>query len=104
MGSQSYDARRREYAYSRSPHTASSRLCEVEDPKSPIALTRKQFQVVQHLVTGATDKQIAEVLGVSPRTVSNTLRHVYDKTGVSSRTHLAGLFLRGLLADDHTRS
>lgn len=76
----------------------------MEDPKSPIALSRKQFQVVEHLVSGATDKQIAEVLGLSPRTVSNTLRHVYDKTGVSSRTHLAGLFLRGLLTEDQTRS
>ena len=103
VGQHSDDARRAEYSYSRSPRTASSKLCEVEDPKNPIALSRKQFQVVEHLVSGATDKQIAEVLGVSPRTVSNTLRHVYDKTGVSSRTHLAGLFLRGLLTEDHTR-
>jgi DNA-binding CsgD family transcriptional regulator len=71
----------------------------VEDPKNPITLSRKQFEVVQHLLTGATDKQIAGLLGVSPRTVSNTLSHVYNKTGVSRRAHLVGLFMRGLLIE-----
>jgi DNA-binding CsgD family transcriptional regulator len=74
-------------------------LTAVEEPKSPIALSRKQFKVVQQLLTGATDKQIAELLGVSPRTVSNTLSHVYDKTGVSRRAHLVALFMRGLLIE-----
>lgn len=103
MGQHRDDSKRAEYSYSRSLNTPSPTLCEVEDPKSPIALSRKQLQVVEHLVSGATDKQIAGALGLSPRTVSNTLRHVYDKTGVSSRTHLAGLFLRGLLTEDETR-
>jgi len=75
----------------------------VEDPTQPIRLSRKQYQVVALLVTGATDKQIAEVLGVSPRTVSNTLSHVYNKTGVSRRAHLVGLFTRGLLAADPSK-
>lgn len=92
------------YSYSCTDRDPSPTLCEVEDPKEPIALSPKQFQVVQHLVTGATDKQIAEVLGLSSRTVSNTLSHVYNKTGVSSRAHLAGLFVRGLLVEDKTNA
>lgn len=90
------------YSYSRTDRARSSTLCEVEDPTSPIALSRKQFAVVQHLASGATDKEIAGVLGVSPRTVSNTLSHVYNKTGVSSRAHVVGLFTRGLLVDNRT--
>jgi len=90
---------RSRYSYSRTDNAPSSRLCEVEDPTAPIALSRKQFEVVQHLASGATDKEIAGVLGLSPRTVSNTLSHVYNKTGVSSRAHLVGLFSRGLLIE-----
>ena len=82
------------YSYSRTESTPSPKLCEVEDPKSPIGLSPKQFQVVQQLASGATDKQIAEWLGLSPRTVSNTLSYVYNKTGVSSRAHLVGLHTR----------
>ena len=87
------------YSYPRTHHACPSTLCEVEDPTTPIALSRKQFAVVQYLASGATDKEIAGVLGVSPRTVSNTLSHVYNKTGVSSRAHLVGLFTRGLLVE-----
>lgn len=81
----------------------SSRVSDMQDPTEPIALSSKQLRVVQRLVTGATDKQIAEALGLSPRTVSNTLAHVYNRTGVSSRAHLTGLLLRGLLVEEEPK-
>lgn len=81
----------------------STTLSAVEDPKTPIGLGARQFQIVQHVVTGATDQQIARTLGISKRTVSHTLSNVYNKTGVSNRTHLAGLYLRGLLVEDTRR-
>ena len=38
------------------------------------------------LAAGKTDRQIGEILGVSPRTVHKHLQHIYDKLGVETRT------------------
>ena len=46
---------------------------------------------------GLSDRQIASRLGISPRTVDNHLRHIFEKTGVSSRTALATWALRSAL-------
>lgn len=72
----------------------------MKDCKTRIGLGTRQLQIVQHLVTGATDQQIADALGVSRRTVSHALASAYDKTGVSSRTHLVVLYLQGCLFED----
>jgi DNA-binding NarL/FixJ family response regulator len=47
------------------------------------------MQVVQLVAEGLSDRQIASRLGISPRTVDNHLRHIFEKVGVSSRTALA---------------
>lgn len=60
-------------------------------------LTRRQYQIVTQVATGATDQQIAEALGISPRTVSNSLARIYDRVGVSGRVHLAVLHATGKL-------
>ena len=44
-----------------------------------------------------SDRQIASRLGISPRTVDNHLRHIFEKVGVSSRTALATWALRSAL-------
>ena len=53
--------------------------------------------VVQRVAEGLSDRQIASRLGISPRTVDNHLRHVFEKVGVSSRTALATWALRSAL-------
>jgi DNA-binding CsgD family transcriptional regulator len=45
---------------------------------------------------GATNAEIAAVLGVSPKTVEHYLSDIYSKLGVRSRRQLAGL---GQLSD-----
>ena len=55
-------------------------------------LTARQWQVVSLVVEGLTDAQIGAELGISPRTVSNTLAAVYAKTGESRRTRLVHLW------------
>jgi DNA-binding CsgD family transcriptional regulator len=59
--------------------------------------------IVRHLSSGATDRDIAERLGLSPRTISNTLSKLYDRLGVSSRAYVASLYLKGKIAGSRTR-
>lgn len=49
-------------------------------------LTQREVQVLQWLAFGKTDAEIGALLGVSPRTVSKHLEHMYVKLGVETRT------------------
>jgi DNA-binding NarL/FixJ family response regulator len=48
-------------------------------------LTAREVEVLRLVAEGLTDAQVAERLVLSPRTVSQHLRSVYNKLGVSSR-------------------
>ena len=50
------------------------------------SLTRREHQVVEHLVTGATNREIARSLAITERTVHKHLEQAYRKLGVSNRT------------------
>jgi len=56
-------------------------------------LTAREREVVALVVAGHVNKEIARRLGVSPWTVKNHLRAVFEKTGVRTRTALAALAL-----------
>lgn len=49
-------------------------------------LTEREIEVLRIVSRGMTDAEAAEMLFISPRTVSQHLRSVYNKLGVSSRT------------------
>lgn len=51
-------------------------------------LTAQELEVAQLAITGATAKEVAGALMVSPRTVESHLSRVYAKTGVSSKREL----------------
>jgi excisionase family DNA binding protein len=50
-----------------------------------IALTRREQQVLDRLVEGKTDREIAEALFLSPRTVSWHVSTILGKLGIASR-------------------
>jgi DNA-binding NarL/FixJ family response regulator len=52
------------------------------------ALTAREREVVEHLVGGVTDREIARSLVISPRTVHKHLESIYRKLGLGSRTSL----------------
>jgi DNA-binding CsgD family transcriptional regulator len=55
----------------------------------PGGLTAREIEVLRLVAEGLTDAEAAERLFISPRTVGQHLRSVYNKLGVSSRTAAA---------------
>lgn len=56
---------------------------------TPGGLSPRELEVLQFLARGLADKEIAQRLSLSPRTVHHHVQHIYEKTGVSSRAAAA---------------
>lgn len=54
-------------------------------------LSPQQARVARHVVSGATNREVAARLHLSPRTVDHHLRNIYAELGVRSRVELARL-------------
>ena len=57
-------------------------------------LTPSEVRIARLVAAGATNRQTATWLHISPKTVEAHLTHVYRKTGTRSRTELAGRIAR----------
>lgn len=66
-------------------------------PASPAGhqLTRRERQIAEIAIHGATNRAIAEQLGLSARTVETHLQNAYRKTGTSDRVSLAAALDQG---------
>lgn len=61
-------------------------------PAAPLDLTETEQRVADLAAAGRTNRQIAEALFVSPKTVEANLARVYRKVGVGSKAELASMF------------
>jgi DNA-binding CsgD family transcriptional regulator/glucose-6-phosphate-specific signal transduction histidine kinase len=68
-----------------------------------VSFTRRESQVLEALVQGCNNKEIARKLSISPRTVNYHLDHIYAKLGVRTRTEAAVLALAQGWASPATR-
>lgn len=55
------------------------------------ALTPQQQRIARYVAEGATNREVAQRLSLSPRTVDHHLRNVFAALGIRSRTELARL-------------
>ena len=55
----------------------------------------QELQVALKVAEGATNREVAAALFLSPKTVESHLSHVYSKLDLRSRTELARLFAQG---------
>lgn len=60
-------------------------------PTRPAGLTAREVDVLQLLALGLSNRQIADELTVSPRTVGTHVEHIYAKSGATNRA-TASLF------------
>lgn len=63
-------------------------------PASGAPLSARELEVVQAVVEGLSNDEIAARLGISPRTVESHLRRVFERHDMASRTELATRALR----------
>lgn len=59
-----------------------------------VELTPREMEVIRLLTAGLSNKEMAGLLSISPRTVNFHLDNIYSKLGVSSRTEAAIYALR----------
>ena len=63
------------------------------------ALTPRETEVLSWVAKGKTNRDIADILGMSHRTVNKHLEHVFEKLGVETRSAAAALAGRILAAE-----
>ena len=57
--------------------------------RNGFALTRRELEVLELVVTGCANRDIAKQLGISADTVKHHLTSIFNKTGASNRLELA---------------
>ena len=76
---------------SRAELRATGETARKREPSTLTQLTPQQLHIVRLVAEGATNKEVATQLFLSPRTVDHHLRNVFAKLGISSRAELIRL-------------
>ncbi len=63
-------------------------------------LTKREAEVLRWIAQGKTNREIGQILDISPRTVNKHLEQVFEKVGVENRTTAASLAIRAIA--DHS--
>jgi DNA-binding NarL/FixJ family response regulator len=58
-------------------------------------LTKREREVLRQIASGLTNRQIAERLCLSPKTVERHQNNIFEKLGVANRTQAALLLVHG---------
>ncbi len=71
--------------------TAAAKLAE---GVTRVQLTPRELSTLRLMADGQSNKEIANTLGISERTVKTHLGHLFEKLGVTSRTEAAKVAAR----------
>jgi DNA-binding CsgD family transcriptional regulator len=72
-------------------------------PRSTVALTARESEVLAHVVAGRTYGEIARALVLSEKTVSSHISHLLTKTGTRNRVDLARWAARRQASEEEPR-
>ena len=72
-----------------SPEAAARLVREVRAPESPEPLSERETEVLQLLAQGHSNKELAQALSLSEKTVKTHVSNILGKLGVPSRTQAA---------------
>ncbi len=64
--------------------------------KQKLLVTEREAEVLLWIARGKSNRDIAEILSLSPRTVNKHLEQIYAKLGVENRTSAAAFAVRTL--------
>jgi DNA-binding NarL/FixJ family response regulator len=64
----------------------------LEDLFKEYSITNREQEIIKLICEGKTNKEIGEILFISPVTVRDHNSNIFRKTNVTNRTQLAGLF------------
>ncbi len=79
-----------------------SKMTQRTDEEKKITdLTGREMEVLKHLAYGMYNKEIAETLHISERTVKNHVSSIFKKIDVNDRTQAAVFAIRNHLIDVH---
>lgn len=67
-------------------------------PSWPSRLTDREVDVLRAVAAGGSNKDVAQALGITAKTVAHHVAHIYDKTGCRSRAGLTLFALEHQLA------
>ena len=72
------------------------------DARAETKLTARELEVIRHMASGATAREIGATLHISPRTVESHVFNAYRKLGVHSRVQLVRLLIEQDLLGEPT--
>jgi DNA-binding CsgD family transcriptional regulator len=87
-------------ARARAELAAAGEVASPRDEEWTRLLTPQELQLSMIVGRGATNKEAAAALFISPKTVEAHLHRIYVKLGIRSRTELAGLLARAHMLGD----
>ena len=67
----------------------------LEKAKEQFHLTDRETEVIEHLMKGWTNKEIANEIAISEQTVKEHIKHIMDKTQTSTRTGILVQIFQG---------
>jgi DNA-binding NarL/FixJ family response regulator len=71
----------------------------VEDRPEQAPLSKREQQILQKVAYGATTREVAHDLGISPHTVKTHLERIFEKLGANDRAQAVAIAIRNGIVD-----